>query len=66
MTERQKIGPHEIWQEPETKIVVMVYHGAVDETHARAVVDALSDYRKALPATEPLLVLSDLRDHRGL
>src|SRR5690348_4781766 len=57
VNDRQKIGAHEIWYEPETEFFGFVHRGVLDATEA----SSLSDYLFERGGEKPIYFLADAR-----
>ncbi|HVJ90504.1 MAG TPA: hypothetical protein VM580_11930 [Labilithrix sp.] len=66
MSERRKIGPHELWREADTGLVGMTTVGMVEENHAIAILATVKDFTESLGPDEPFLMLADARQAGGV
>ncbi|HVJ92705.1 MAG TPA: hypothetical protein VM580_23050 [Labilithrix sp.] len=62
MFRQSKVGPHEVWLEPETGFIRLVHVGLIEENHARE----LSAIFVNSTSGEPIFIIADARRATGV
>ena len=65
MSEKRKVGPHEIWLESDSGFIVIVTKGMLLAEHAVSLMEFIKGHWTAAP-DEPILILTDYRQGKGM
>ena len=66
MSDRVKIGTHEVWREPDTGFIGIAHNGLLDGKDAEALIKVLLEYTSQLPPGEASFILADHRNATGM
>ena len=65
MSERRRVGQHELWREPETGFLYLVNEGMMNEEEAAGVLEAMRALTTDLAPNDPVFFIADNRKATG-